>query len=306
MKKPDARPTTCPVSEGEVGAILRAARLKSGMARKQLAQTSGTSERYLALLESGEGNPTLSVLIALSQALDLSLAELLPLGGERDAPTATLVGLVRHLSFDRQGALEAWLREERATTPATTRDRRVILIGLRGAGKSSLGKRLADLRGVPFVEMTSLVEDAYGDDIGQLIERNGYAALHRYERAAWQDICRTHRAAVIAVPGGIVADPDLYDEMLTTAYSVWLKASADDHMARVIAEGGVRAGAAARIARDDLESVLDARSPDYARTQLHFDTSGLAFDMSLTRLAEQVDKVMADPRPQPPLRSGQE
>jgi XRE family transcriptional regulator, aerobic/anaerobic benzoate catabolism transcriptional regulator len=273
------------------GVLLRAARAKAGMTRKQLAQASATSERYLALLESGNGNPSLSVLGSLATALGFPLVDLLTCGGEETPEQASIMATVRRLPASALPLLEAWLAERSQALP-DARAKRILLIGLRGAGKSTLGHRLAASLGIPFVEMSRLVEDGYGGDIGLLIELSGQAALHRHEAAAWDRICDDYPSAVIAAPGAIVADAALYDRMLATAHSLWLQASPDDHMARVMAQGDFRPMASNRSAMKDLEAILRARSPDYARAQARIDTSQGAieqvFDLLHDRAAQLI------------------
>lgn len=266
----------------EISRRVRAARAKAGMTRKQLAAASGASERYLAVIEAGAGNPTISVISALAAALGVTVAELLPLGGERSDAFMRAAAAVRRLPPERLGALHLWL--EGRTGGETEKDRRVVLIGLRGAGKSSLGRRLSERLQLPFFELSKEVERAYGGDIGLLIELSGQGALRRYEVEAWDAICAGQKAAVIAAPGGIVADGPLYDRVLTTAHSIWLQASPEDHMERVMAQGDFRPMASNRGAMADLKAILEARAADYARADARLDTSAQSFEHTLDAL----------------------
>ncbi len=255
----------------ELGTRLRALRAKAGMTRKRLAQISATSERYLAHLEAGDGNPSLSVLTALAGALDIALPELLPFGGERFPAHERMAAAMRRLPPERLAALAGWIE-----TPGRSggeKSRRIVLIGLRGAGKTALGKALAARLSMPFFEMSKEVEQAYGGDIGLLIEISGQAALRRYEREAWDHLCRTHEGAVIAASGGVVADGPLYERMLASAHSIWLRATPEDHMERVMAQGDFRPMASNRGAMADLKAILAARAADYARADTELDTS---------------------------------
>lgn len=267
----------------ELGLTLRAARAKVGMTRRELADKSGTSERYLAQLESGAGNPSLSILRGLALALDVPLPELLPDGGERDAVTGRVIARVRRLP---EGSL---LELERSLSCHTTGEQagkggRIALIGLRGAGKSTLGPMLAQELGCPFLEMTKEVEVEYGGSMGVLLEIGGQSALRRYENEVWDQICARHEAAVIALPGSIVADPALYDRILSTAHSVWLQADPEDHMERVMSQGDFRPMANNRNAMADLKAILGAREADYQRADLSVQTSGARPDESLRSL----------------------
>jgi XRE family transcriptional regulator, aerobic/anaerobic benzoate catabolism transcriptional regulator len=270
----------------QVGQRLRAARAKTGMTRKQLAVLSSTSVRYLAHLEAGTGNPTLSVMAALARALDLAVADLIPLGGERDARLAEITSGVRRLAPDRLDSLESWMAQNANLGGAKAR--RVVLIGLRGAGKSSLGRRVAERIGFPFFEISKEVEKAYGGAMGLLIELSGQQALRRHESEVWEDIIARNDRAVIAAPGGIVADGALYSRVLETAHSVWLEASPKDHMERVIQQGDLRPMAANRAAMHDLRAILEARSMDYARADARFNTSKQDFETSAQMLERAV------------------
>jgi XRE family aerobic/anaerobic benzoate catabolism transcriptional regulator len=282
---------TVPPGLVDLGARLRAARAKAGMTRRQLAHGSGTSERYLATIEQGVGNPSLGVLTGLAGALDIALAELLPGGGERTTLRAEAAATLRRLSDVRLAALLDTLSDAEPGAKA----HRIVLVGLRGAGKSSLGQALAQRLDMPFIEISHEVERAYGGDIGLLIELSGQGALRRYEREAWDSIAETRTAAVIGAPGGIVADPALYDRVLASAHSIWLQATPDDHMARVMAQGDFRPMASSRGAMADLKAILRARSADYARADAVLDTSSQGFDATLDRLERLATRLIAKP-----------
>ena len=275
----------------EVGQLLRAARAKAGVTRRQLAAASGASERYLAHIESGAGNPTLEVLAALAKALDMPMVELLPVGGERNPAYAAATAAVRALPESRLAGLHAWLEGGPAPSSAA-KGRRIALVGLRGAGKSSLGQRLAESLGSPFLEMSKEVERAYGADIGLLIELGGQSALRRQEELAWQAIVAGHEAAVIALPGGIVADAPLYNRILAEAHSIWLQAAPEDHMSRVMAQGDFRPMASNRGAMADLKAILAARSADYARAEARVDTSAADFERTAAVLQETAERLL--------------
>ena len=275
----------------DLGRRVRAARAKAGMTRRQLANASGTSERYLANIESGVGNPSLGILNALAQALGLAVADLLPMGGEQDQAHAEVCALLRRLPGSRVAATIDWLRQ--STPLLGAKAHRIALIGLRGAGKSSLGQALADRLQMPFLELSREVERAYGGEMGLLIELGGQNALRRYEHEAWDNVVRSHESAVIATPGGIVADPVLYERLLQTAHSVWLSAKPEDHMSRVMAQGDFRPMASNRGAMADLKAILDARAADYARADISVDTSEKEFGETLDTLERAVRQAEA-------------
>lgn len=266
----------------EVGLRIRGERAKIGMTRKQLASASGTSERYLALIESGAGNPSLSVITAIADALDMAVPELLPMGGERSELIMRAVAVLRRLPPARLNDFHRWVKG-RGSEPGE-KGARIVLIGLRGAGKSTLGAGLAERLKLPFFELSKEVERAYGGEIGLLIERSGQAALRRYEAEAWEALRSRYDAAVIAAPGGIVADGPLYDRVLATAHSVWLQATPDDHMKRVMAQGDFRPMASNRGAMADLKAILEARAADYSRADVSLDTSATSLEQTLDAL----------------------
>ncbi|MEY4501668.1 MAG: hypothetical protein RIS52_1558 [Pseudomonadota bacterium] len=270
----------------DVGARIRAARAKAGVTRKQLAVASGASERYLAHLEAGTGNPSVDMLSAIAGALDMAMADLLPLGGERGALEQHAASLMRRLPKDKlQGAIE-WM--QRPLQVAGGKANRIALIGLRGGGKSSLGAALATRMNAPFFEISKEVERVYGGAIGLLIEMNGQSALRRYETEVFETICRDHPSAVIAAPGAIVADGPLYDSLLTATHSIWLQATPQDHMDRVIAQGDLRPIGSGRGAMDDLKAILASRAPDYARADASLNTSAQDFAQTIDKLEDLV------------------
>jgi XRE family aerobic/anaerobic benzoate catabolism transcriptional regulator len=277
----------------DVGRRLRAARARAGLTRKQLAAASGTSERYLAHLEAGTGNPTIGVLKALADSLDLVMADLLPAGGERNERRAAAAALLRRLPEARLQMAVEWL--QRPAAPDLAKRERITLIGLRGAGKSSLGAALAQRLDVPFVEMSREVEQAYGGEMGLLIEIGGQSALRRYEHEAWESILDRYDSAVIATPGGIVADGQLFERILESAHGVWLEATPEDHMSRVMAQGDFRPMAGGRGAMEDLKAILAARAPEYARAEQRLNTSAQSFDETVERL-ELIGKTMVGKR----------
>ena len=265
-----------------VGRLLRSARAKRGMTRRQLAEQSGASERYLAQIEGGQGNPSVIVLKTIAEALDLSIVDLLPRTDGRSETLERIVDVLRRMPQSELPAV-ADLIEGRAAL-ATDRAQRIALIGLRGAGKSTLGKRLAAKLGAPFIELDRMIEREYGASAPDLIEIAGIATFRRYERACLERVIGNHDVAVIATAGGIVANPDTYALLLRRTHTIWLKARPDDHMRRVMAQGDFRPMARNREAMADLIAILEARRADYARAEAELDTSGDTVDESFAKL----------------------
>ncbi|HJT08395.1 MAG TPA: shikimate kinase [Stellaceae bacterium] len=267
-----------------IGAEVRRHRAKRGMTRRQLAQASETSERYLAQIESGAGNPSVSVLRGIAQALGLSAAALLPEAGARPAALAALVDLLSQVPEAELPALAKEIEARIAGAQNADRAQRIALVGLRGAGKSTLGRLLAQHLGCPFIELDRLIEEDYGASIPDLIEMAGAATFRRHERSALERVIAAHGAAVITTAGGIVADAESYALLLRRTHTVWIKARPEDHMSRVMAQGDFRPMAANREAMADLMAILDARRADYARAAAEVDTSGEAVEQSFAKL----------------------
>ncbi len=267
-----------------IGREVRRHRAKRGITRRQLAQASETSERYLAQIESGAGNPSASVLRAIAQALDLPAAALLPESGTRIAALSTMLDLLSQVPEGELPALAKEIEARVARPTSADRARRIALVGLRGAGKSTLGCMLAQHLGWPFIELDRLIEEDYGARIPDLIEMAGTATFRRHERSALDRVITTHDAAVITTAGGIVSNQETYALLMRRTHTVWIKARPEDHMSRVMAQGDFRPMAQNREAMADLVAILEARRADYARAEFALDTSDDAVEQSFAKL----------------------
>ena len=268
----------------ELGREVRRGRAKRGMTRRQLAQASQTSERYLAQIESGAGNPSVTVLRAIAQALDIPAANLLGEPVAHNGARTALLDLVARLPDQSLAELTQLIEARFLPSEHADRARRIALVGLRGAGKSTLGRMLARHLGWPFIELDRVVEQDYGASIPDMIEMAGTATFRRHERAALARVIAEHEAAVITTAGGIVSDRESYALLLRRSYTIWIKACPEEHMSRVMAQGDFRPMAQNREAMADLVAILDARGPDYARAQAQLDTSGEAVEQSFAKL----------------------
>ena len=275
-----------------IGAEVRRNRAKHGMTRRQLAQASETSERYLAQIESGAGNPSVSVLRAIAQALDLPASALLPETAGRPAALGPIIDLIAQVPESELPALTREIGTRVARLEHADGGMRIALVGLRGAGKSTLGRMLAPHFGWPFIELDRVVEEDYGASIPDLIEMAGTATFRRHERAALERVIAAHEAALITTAGGIVADPETYSLLLRRTHTVWIKARPEDHMSRVMAQGDFRPMAQNRGAMADLVAILEARRADYARAEAQVDTSGDAVEQSFAKLLQAVTKML--------------
>ena len=267
-----------------LGREVRRGRAKRGMTRRQLAQASHTSERYLAQIESGTGNPSVTVLRAIAHALDISAANLLGEPAPHNGAPAALLDLVAQLPEQSFAKLTQLIEARLLPSERADRAWRIALIGLRGAGKSTLGRMLARHLGWPFIELDRVVEQDYGASIPDIIEIAGTATFRRHERAALARVIAQHDAAVITTAGGIVSDHESYALLLRRSHAIWIKARPEEHMSRVMAQGDFRPMAQNREAMTDLVAILEARGSDYARAQAQLDTSSETVEQSFAKL----------------------
>ncbi|HEY4374057.1 MAG TPA: helix-turn-helix transcriptional regulator [Burkholderiales bacterium] len=275
-----------------LGERVRNLRAQRGMTRKILARDSGVSERYLALLEAGEGNVSVVLLKRIAQALNVPSIELLREQGSVSAEHAEVQTLLRRLS-PAQMRRAAELLEREFHTDVQARSQRIALVGLRGAGKSSIGSLLAKELKVPFVELDREVEREANTSLNEIFLLYGQAGYRRYERAALDCIIAKHERVVIATGGSIVSEPETYEHLLASCFTVWLKAAPEEHMARVVAQGDTRPMKGNREAMEDLRRILGTRSALYGRADCTIDTSGRAIEKSLADLTENVAALSA-------------
>jgi XRE family aerobic/anaerobic benzoate catabolism transcriptional regulator len=258
-----------------LGERVRSLRARRGLTRRAVAVAADVSERHLANLEYGIGNASIVVLQQVAGALHCPLAELVG-----DVTTSSPEWLLIRELLD--GRTEADLRRVRlaigellgtaAADPG--RARRIALVGLRGAGKSTLGQMLADDLELPFIELSREIEKMAGCSVREIHDLYGTNAYRRYERRALEEVVQIYSEAVIATPGGIVSDPATFNELLAHCTTVWLQAAPEEHMGRVAAQGDTRPMAASREAMDDLRRILDGRAAFYSKSDLRVDTSG--------------------------------
>jgi XRE family aerobic/anaerobic benzoate catabolism transcriptional regulator len=285
-QKADVASAAADAFAAAVGALVRSARAKRGITRRQLAEQSGASERYLAQIEGGQGNPSVTILKGIADALDVPVAELLPGAGGRGEGFNRILDLIAGVPASELTAIADLIEGRTKADLAADRARRIALVGLRGAGKSTLGTMLAEQLGVPFIELDRLIEQEYGTRISDLVEIAGVATFRRYERGCLERVIAEHDAAVIATAGGIVSSPETYGLLLRRTHTVWIKARPEEHMRRVMAQGDFRPMAQNREAMSDLVAILDARSADYARAEAELDTSGDGEKESFAKLIE--------------------
>jgi XRE family transcriptional regulator, aerobic/anaerobic benzoate catabolism transcriptional regulator len=275
----------------ELGARVRAWRARRGMTRKQLAADSGLSERFLADVESGKGNVSINSLEAAARALNITILELL-----QDAPRPALArvhGLLARLDDSQLDQAYTQLAGTFGLGDEKGRERRIALIGLRGAGKSTLGAQLAAQRGVPFIELDREIEREAGTSMNEILLLHGQAGYRRYERRALFRIAEDHADGVVMTTGGsIVSERETFDLLQSRFYCVWLKANPEEHMSRVVAQGDMRpfdsTRGASNEAMEDLRRILASREALYARADAVVDTAARTVKQSLKDLERAV------------------
>jgi XRE family aerobic/anaerobic benzoate catabolism transcriptional regulator len=271
-------------------------RARRGLTRKAVAQAARVSERHLANLESGTGNASILILLQVAQALQCTIFELLG-----DVTTSSPEWLlIRELLEKRNEGELRRVRQQLGDMFGThgdehARSNRIALVGLRGAGKTTLGQRLADDLGFPFIELSREIEKFAGCSISEIHNLYGTNAYRRYERRALEEAIQIYPEVVIATPGGLVSDSATFNETLSHCFTVWLKAAPEDHLGRVAAQGDMRPMAGSKEALEDLKRILEGRSAFYAKADLTFDTSAQPLDDSFLALRTQVRQALKLP-----------
>ena len=277
-----------------LGERVRSLRSRRGMTRKATALAADVSERHLANLEYGVGNASILVLLQVAHALQCTLAELVG-----DVTTSTPEWLmIRELLEKRDELTLRRVREAIGSllgtgSPGGQRSTRIALIGLRGAGKSTLGRMLADDLEYPFVELSREIEKFAGCSISEIQGLYGQNAYRRYERRAVEEAIQIYPEAVLATPGGLVSDAATFNLLLGHCTTVWLQAHPEDHMRRVIAQGDMRPMADNKEAMEDLKVILTGRAPFYSKADLSLDTSAQALGPTFEALRNLIRKKLS-------------
>jgi XRE family transcriptional regulator, aerobic/anaerobic benzoate catabolism transcriptional regulator len=264
---------------------IREARAQRGMTRNALAADSGVSLRFLAQLESAQGNPSILVLRRIASAMGFPPDSLLSADPPPAIDRIMLMQMLKGLTDEEVGLARQLLAQQLGGDAATeARKPYITLIGLRGAGKTTLGRRLAKQRGVPFFELDREVEREYGATIGEILQLHEQPGYRRFERESLQTVLSRNAAAVIETGGGLAADPETLPLLLEHSIAVWVRASPEEHMQRVIDQGDLRPMARSREAMRELKDILKAREPFYRQAHLHLTTSGKTADQSFEEL----------------------
>jgi XRE family aerobic/anaerobic benzoate catabolism transcriptional regulator len=270
-----------------VGERVRNARARMGLSRRVLAERSGVSQRYLAQLESGQGNISIALLLRIADALDFRIEWLV---AEDDPWTSDVVILSSLLRSATRTQRERVLEILDPENPGLRRVSRIAFIGLRGAGKSTLGRMAAARLGLPFKELNEDIAEASGIPAGEVMALYGPEGYRHLERQSLERIVATYDRLVLAVAGGIVSQPETYNYLLRHFHTVWLKAEPEEHMARVRGQGDERPMAGNPDAMAELRNILTSREALYARAEVHINTSKTTLEKSLEAILDAIGK----------------
>jgi XRE family transcriptional regulator, aerobic/anaerobic benzoate catabolism transcriptional regulator len=270
---------------GSVGERVRSARARMGLSRRVLAERSGVSQRYLAQLESGQGNISIGLLLRVADALNFRIDWLV---AEEDPFTSDAVmisSLLRSATRAQRARVLEILDPE---NPRLRRGSRIAFIGLRGAGKSTLGRLTAARLGLPFKEVDEDIAEASGMPAGEVMALYGQEGYRHLERQSLERIVAAHDRLIVAVAGGIVSQPETYNYLLRNFHTVWLRAEPEEHMARVRGQGDERPMAGNPDAMAELRNILTAREALYARADAHINTSKMTLENSVNAILDAI------------------
>ncbi len=272
-----------------VGQRVRGLRAQRGMTRKMLARDSSVSERYLAQLERGQGNISISLLFKIATALHTTLSQLVRIDNSETVEQALVNDFVRQMTPGNQERALDLLYKHFSTIDR--KHRRIALIGMRGAGKTTLGRRLADHHDLPFVQLGAQIEALAGMSVPEILELTGRSGYRRFEEQALLEVLKNDELCILETGGGIVSEPRMLNTILTSCFVIWIQASPDEHMRRVIEQGDLRPMQANEDAMDDLKQILEERTPFYEKAHARLDTTGRNVEQCLNEL---VDLIVVD------------
>jgi XRE family aerobic/anaerobic benzoate catabolism transcriptional regulator len=269
-----------------LGARVRTLRNRRGMTRKALSQHAKVSERYLAQLEAGKGNLSVVLLRRVARAIGVPLAQLVQEGPEPPIELTLLMQQLVRLAPERLADVRRLLAAQSPLPDA--RAHRIALLGLRGAGKTTLGHELGRRLGVPFIELDREIERRSGASLSEIFDMFGQETFRRAEREALEEVLERHPAFVMATSGSIVTDPGTLERLLSACRTVWVRAEPAEHMARVMQQGDMRPMAHSPRAMEDLKAILDSRTPLYAKAEIAISTVGRTPEESVAELLRAV------------------
>lgn len=270
----------------QVGDLIRGMRANRGMTRKMLAQHSSVSERYLANLEQGQGNISINLLRQVAAALNTNISELLP-SPSRYSPEQSLINeFISRLSRDEQKKALELLHSQFAESSG--QPTRIALIGLRGAGKTTLGQMLQERQGLPFIRLVNEIENISGMPVSEIFALSGQQGYRRLEEKALFQTLHKYDSCCIETGGSIVSEPKELNLLLTTCFVIWVRATPEEHMQRVIDQGDMRPMGNNSDAMEDLRQILTERTPFYEKAHAVLDTSGKTIEQSYREIAELI------------------
>lgn len=271
-----------------LGERVRQTRARRGMTRKLLARDSGVSERYLAQLETGQGNISILLLRQIADALDIPLESLVLRGPEPAVDLVHTTEFLRRLPATELAEARRLLVQHFGGVDQEARRNRIALIGLRGAGKSTLGAILAGRVEVPFLELDRLIELESGVTLSAIFDLYGQSGFRRLERRCLDQVIEKYPRFVLATGGSLVSEPATFERLLTMCFTVWLRATPEEHMQRVVAQGDMRPMADNRESMSDLKRILEVREPLYRKADMTVDTSELSTEEAIEALVRAV------------------
>lgn len=266
-----------------LGRRVRELRGRRGMTRKQVAREADVSERHLAQLEAGEGNISVVLLQRIADALSVSLATLFGPHADESAEKRLIQRFLEQLPQHRLEDVVFRLMRDFGHEEKMRRER-IALIGMRGAGKSTLGAKLAAETKNHFIELDNEIEKDTGMPLGEIFSLYGQSGFRAIEKRTLERVLKENERAVISVGGGVVSEKETFDLLLSDCFTVWVKAQPEEHMSRVMEQGDFRPMAANGQAMEDLRRILEAREPLYRKADLCLDTSGASVDESFAKL----------------------
>ena len=272
-----------------LGERVRMLRNQRGMTRNALARHAKVSERYLAQLEAGLGNGSIVLLRRISRAIGLPVTQLVHEGAEPPLDLVLLSQFLERLSPSALTEARDMLLRHFSEPTEDARRRRIALIGLRGGGKSTLGRLLAERLDVPFIELDKEIEKRSGATLSEIFDMFGQETFRRAEREALDDVLRQHKNFVVATSGSIVTEPGTLELLLASCFTVWVRAEPEEHMKRVMAQGDMRPMANSARSMEDLISILRSREPLYAKAEVALSTSGRTPEQNLAELLRLIE-----------------
>ncbi len=261
------------------GERIRGERARRGMSRKLLAHHAGISERYLTQLESGKGNVSLLLLRHIAAALGLPLSRLVA--------EETVQEFLARLTPEQWKEAHAAIAAASSGVAQPSRAARIALVGLRGAGKTTIGAAAANELEIPFFELDKEIERLSGTSLGSIIELYGQQAYRRYELQALQELLASQPRFIVATGGSLVSETATYELLLRSCFTVWVRTTPEEHMQRVLDQGDLRPMAGSQQAMDDLRRILDERSELYGRADITLETTGKRIEESVRELLER-------------------